>query len=129
MTSIKPPSKPSVSGIESINPGSSVGGANAPSGPSFRDRVDEARGVSKSEAPASSGGTASTQSIVTQLKSGAITPNEAVSRLTEAAMQRNRVPPAMRPAVESQVREFLQRDPVVGELMRTMGASLQSMEK
>jgi hypothetical protein len=128
MTSIKPPSKPSVSGIDSVTSGSTVGGANAPSGPSFRDRVDEARGVSKSEAAASSGA-ASTQSIVTQLKSGAITPNEAVSRLTEAAMQRNRVPPAMRPAVESQVREFLQRDPVVGELMRTMGASLQSMEK
>jgi hypothetical protein len=49
--------------------------------------------------------------------------------LTEAAMQRNRVPPAMRAAVETQVREFLQRDPVVAELMRTMGASLQSMDK
>lgn len=129
MTSIKPPSKPSVSGVDSVNTGSAVGGSAAPSGPSFRERVGESQGVAKSSAASAAGGTANTQSVITDLKSGAITPNEAVARLTEAAMQRNRVPPAMRPAVESQVREFLQRDPVVAELVRTMGASLQSAEK
>lgn len=127
MTSIKPPSKPSVSGVDSVNTGSSVG-SNAPSGPSFRERVGEAQGATKASS-ASATGPANTQAIVADLKAGAITPNEAVTRLTDAAMQRNRVPPAMRPAVETQVREFLQRDPVVGELLRTMGASLQSMEK
>ncbi len=127
MTSIKPPSKPSVSGVDSVNAGSSVG-SSAPSGPSFRERVGEAQGTTKASSAAATG-PANTQAIVADLKAGAITPNEAVTRLTDAAMQRNRVPPAMRPAVETQVREFLQRDPVVGELLRTMGASLQSMEK
>jgi len=128
MTSIKPPSKPSVSGVDTVNTGSAIG-SNAPSGPAFRDRVGEASGPSKAGATEAAGGVANTQSIITELKSGAITPNEAVSRLTDAAMQRNRVPPAMRPAVESQVRDFLQRDPVVAELVRTMGASFQSAEK
>ncbi|MFO0561689.1 MAG: hypothetical protein U0269_26995 [Polyangiales bacterium] len=128
MTSIKPPSKPSVSGVDTVNTGATVG-SNAPSGPAFRDRVSEATGTNKVGATGAAGGVANTQSIITELKSGAITPNEAVSRLTDAAMQRNRVPPAMRPAVESQVREFLQRDPVVAELVRTMGASFQSVEK
>jgi hypothetical protein len=128
MTSIKPPSKPSVSGVDTINAGTAVG-SHAPSGPAFRDRVSEATGTNKVGATGTAGSVTNTQSVITELKSGAITPNEALSRLTDAAMQRNRVPPAMRPAVESQVREFLQRDPVVAELVRTMGASFQSAEK
>lgn len=128
MTSIKPPSKPSVGGVDSLGPQSGVT-PKSTTGPSFGERVGESAGAQKTAAPAAAQGAQSTQAIVGELRSGAITPNEAVQRLTDAAMQRNRVPPSMRPAVESQVREFLQGDPVVGELLRTMGASLQSMEK
>jgi hypothetical protein len=128
MTSIKPPSKPSVAGVDSkITEG--VAGGGATSGPSFRERVGESQAPTRAQGAGATGGADPTRAVVSDLQAGKISPNEAVSRLTEAAMQRNRVPPAMRAAVETQVREFLQRDPVVAELMRTMGASLQSMDK
>lgn len=129
MTSIKPPSKSPTPGIEGTPGAGSAGSTTGPTGPSFRERVGEAESVQKAGATSGAQGAANTQSIVADLRSGAISPNEAVSRLTDAAMQRNRVPPTMRPAVEAQVRDFLQRDPVVGELLRTLGASLQSMDK
>jgi hypothetical protein len=129
MTSIKPPSKTPTPGIEGPSGAGPSASPTGPSGPSFRERVGETAAVGKSSGAGAAEGPASTQSVVADLKAGAITPNEAVSRLTEAAMQRNRVPPTMRPAVEAQVRDFLQRDPVVGELLRTLGASVQSMDK
>jgi hypothetical protein len=128
MTSIKPPSKPFVSGVDTSNTSATIG-SNAPSEGAFRDRVSEATRTNRVEATRTTGHVVDTQSIINELKSGTITAHQAIARLTDAALQRNRVPPTMRPAIESQVREFLQRDPVVAELIRTMGASFQAMEK
>lgn len=129
MTSIKPPSKSPTPGIDGSSGAGPAASPTAPTGPSFRERVGESESAQSVQKSAGASGASSTQSVVADLRAGTITPNEAVSRLTDAAMQRNRVPPAMRPAVEAQVRDFLQRDPVVGELLRTLGASLQSMDK
>jgi hypothetical protein len=129
MTSIKPPSKAPTHGVDGVAGSSPTGVPTAPSGPSFRERVGEVSGSARPAAAGATQGVQSTQSIVADMKAGALTPNEAVARLTDAAMQRNRVPPSMRPAVEAQVRDFLMRDPVVSELLRAAGASLQSLDK
>ncbi len=127
MTSIKkPPSTTGISGIET--PGAPSTGATGPAdGPSFRDHVGEVRG------PTAAGGTSATQAssidptqtTIAELRSGRINGDQAVQNLTDSAMKKNNVPPAFRAAVETQVRDLLQRDPVVRELMKNIGATLQ----
>ncbi|MEI8254983.1 MAG: hypothetical protein WCJ30_04860 [Deltaproteobacteria bacterium] len=64
--------------------------------------------------------------MITDLRGGKITPNQAVQKLTDLAVQRSHAPPSVRPAVEARMRELLRSDPLVQDLMRQMGASLEA---
>ena len=64
------------------------------------------------------------EAVVTALRDGKITPDEAVRQLTTLALQRAGVPPTMRPQIESRLRDLLGSDPTLGGLLRRMGASL-----
>ena len=118
MTAIKPPGGPGgvggPSGPDASKPTTST------TGPSFQDRVNEQQGAHRAT-PADP-----SQAVVADLRAGKITPNEAVQRLTDVAVQRSHAPPALRPAVESRVREMLRSDPLVQDLLRQMGASLDT---
>ena len=127
MTSIKkPPSTTGISGLETPT-APTTGSAGATEGPSFRDRVGGAQGAT------AAGGTNAvqaasldpTQTTIAELRAGRINGDQAVQNLTDSAMKKNNVPPAFRAAVETQVRDLLQRDPVVRELMKNIGATLQ----
>ncbi len=72
----------------------------------------------------STAATAPSEAVVTALREGRITPDEAVRQLTTLAMQRAGVPPTMRPQIESRMRDLLGSDPTLGGLLRRMGASL-----
>ena len=73
---------------------------------------------------AASTAAAPSEAVVTALREGRITPDEAVRQLTTLAMQRAGVPPTMRPQIESRMRDLLGSDPTLGGLLRRMGASL-----
>ncbi|MDP3277241.1 MAG: hypothetical protein Q8Q09_18775 [Deltaproteobacteria bacterium] len=129
MTSIKPPAGSSPTG-SNVSLGE-TSGKEALQGPAFGARVSGEPPVDASAKTTQTSGAQSATSsaqTVADLRAGRITPNEAVSQLTDAAMKKNRVPPAMRAAVEQQVQAFLQSDPVVGELLRRMGATLPAAE-
>ena len=64
------------------------------------------------------------EAVITALREGRVTPDEAVRQLTTLAVQRAGVPPAMRPQIESRMRDLLGSDPTLGGLVRRMGASL-----
>jgi len=64
-----------------------------------------------------------TQHILAELRAGRVDPTLAVQQLCDLAVKRAGVPEALRPAVESRVREMLATDPLVGSLIRRMGAS------
>jgi hypothetical protein len=65
-----------------------------------------------------------TRAVLTDLRAGRIAPDAAVQKLTELAVEGARCPPAMRPAVEARIRSTLASDPLLGSLLRRMGASL-----
>lgn len=64
-----------------------------------------------------------TQAVISDLQAARIGPDEAVRRLTDLAISNARCPPSLRPAVEARVRDTLARDPLVGQLLRRMGAT------
>lgn len=64
------------------------------------------------------------EAVVTALRDGKVTPDEAVRQLTDIAIDRAGVPPAMRPQIEARMRDLLGSDPTLGGLLRRMGASL-----
>jgi hypothetical protein len=68
-------------------------------------------------APASLGGA---QAVVADLQAARITPDEAVARLTAQALAG--CPETLRPAVEARMRAALASDPLIGSLLRRMGA-------
>lgn len=67
---------------------------------------------------------APSEAVVTALREGKVTPDEAVRQLTDIALKRAGVPPTMRPQVEARMRDLLGSDPTLGGLLRRMGASL-----
>lgn len=74
-------------------------------------------------APASLGGV---QAVVADLQAARITPDEAVARLTAQALAG--CPETLRPAVEARMRAALASDPLIGSLLRRMGASAPNDE-
>lgn len=64
------------------------------------------------------------EAVVTALREGRVTPDEAVRQLTGIALRGAGVPPAMRPQIESRMRDLLGQDPTLGALLRRMGASV-----
>ncbi len=118
MTAIKPPG--GIGGVGGPSGPDAAKQAPATTGPSFQDRVAEQRGAS----PA--GGADPSQAVISDLRAGKITPNQAVQKLTDLAVQRSHAPPAVRPAVEARMRELLRTDPLVQDLLRQMGASLET---
>ncbi|MEZ4364661.1 MAG: hypothetical protein R3A48_29515, partial [Polyangiales bacterium] len=68
-------------------------------------------------------GVSATQRALAQHAAGAITPDQAVARLTEAAVASSGATGAARAAVEGKVRALLQRDPSVAALLSRMGAT------
>jgi hypothetical protein len=67
---------------------------------------------------------APSEAVITALREGRVTPDEAVKQLTAIAVQRAGVPATMRPQIESRMRDLLGSDPTLGGLLRRMGASL-----
>ena len=119
MTSIKPPGGPR--GVGGPSGPDHASGTEKPTGPSFKDRVAEQRGTTGASAASDPSHT-----VVADLRAGKITPNEAVKRLTDLAVQKSHAPASMRPAVEARMRELLRSDPMVGDLLRRMGATVDS---
>lgn len=72
---------------------------------------------------ASSEGVSATQRTLAQLAAGAITPDQAVARLTDAAVAGSGATGAARAVVEDKVRALLHRDPNVAALLSRMGAT------
>lgn len=64
------------------------------------------------------------EAVVSALREGKVTPDEAVRQLSDIAIQRAGVPSSMRPQIESRMRDLLGSDPTLGGLLRRMGASL-----
>lgn len=112
MTSIKAPGGPA----GPSGPGGPSGtGSSAPTGgASFREVVGTG-----ARPP-----TNASQSVIGDLTAGKITPDQAVDRLTTLAIEKSRCPESARPAVEQRIRQMLATDPVVGDLLRQMGASI-----
>ena len=108
MNPIRPPGGP-------LAPGALDGAA--PSAPSTVAPLGPAHAAAGA-APASP-----TQAVIADLQAARIGPDEAVRRLTDLAIANARCPPSMRPAVEARVRGALARDPLVGQLLRRMGAT------
>lgn len=117
MTTIKPPGSPGIPPV-GVDPGAPIAAPSAskvaPSAPST---------VSP---PSASPSTNPTQAILGDLQAARITPDEAVRRLTAAAIEKAHTPAALRPAVESRIRAMLANDPRVGTLLRRMGAEALS---
>ncbi len=92
------------------------------------DPLGDATPAAPSAAATTAGATAApappSEAIVTALRDGKVTPDEAVRQLTTLALQRAGVPPTMRPQIESRLRDLLGSDPTLGGLLRRMGASL-----
>jgi hypothetical protein len=120
VTAIKPPGSPG--GIQAPTTPESTKGPSGTTGPSFQDRVAEQQGAT----PAASVSTP--QGVIAELRAGRLSPNEALSRLTDLAIQRSGAPASMRPQIEVRMRELLSNDPVVKDLVRRMGASVSSEE-
>src|SRR5262249_18746693 len=118
VSAIKPPGGPGGVGAPSTPDGPA--GPSGPSGPSLQNRVAEQSGTAGASA---AGAASSPQSVIADLRAGRITPNEALTRLTDLAVARSGAPPAMRPSVEARLREMLARDPLVQDLVRQMGAT------
>jgi hypothetical protein len=116
VTSIKPPGGPGRVGGPS-GPDAAKG-AEQTTGPSFKERVAEQRGAQRVAS------TDPSQSVISDLRAGRITPNEAVTRLTDLAVRRSNAPPSVRPAVEARMRELLRSDPLIRDLLKQMGASI-----
>ena len=76
-----------------------------------------------SHATAGAASASPTQAVLADLQAARIGPDEAVRRLTDLAISNAHCPPSMRPAVEARVRGALARDPLVGQLLRRMGAT------
>jgi hypothetical protein len=66
---------------------------------------------------------APSEAVISALREGKVTPDEAVRQLTTLALQRAGVPATMRPQVESRMRDLLGSDPTLGALLRRMGAT------
>lgn len=135
MSSIKPPGGPGGIGTPPTPDGAAGPSGPSTGGPSFQDRVGAQRGASEASPAAGASGAATTtgaaaattpQAVIADLRAGRISPNDAVTRLTDLAVQRSGAPPAMRATVEARLREMLSRDPLVQELMRQMGAAVDS---
>ena len=68
------------------------------------------------------------QSVLADLQAARITPDEAVSRLTAQALASSGCPASLRPAVEARMRAAIAGDPLVGSLLRRMGANVPAEE-
>jgi hypothetical protein len=101
-------------GTNASNPVDPLGDA-APAAP--------AAGVTGPAPAAPAAPNAPTEAVVSALREGRVTPDEAVRQLTTLAMQRAGVPAAMRPQIESRMRDLLGSDPTLGALLRRMGAT------
>ncbi|MBI5514226.1 MAG: hypothetical protein HY909_10685 [Deltaproteobacteria bacterium] len=95
-----------------------------PSGPEGTSRASFKEVVAP-QAPASSAPGSAAQ-VVDELKAGRLSPDQAVERLVQAAVRQHAVPPAARANVEARIREALSRDPVLGALLRDLGAQVPS---
>lgn len=120
MTSIKPPGGPG-SVPAPVVPEHIQGPARS-TGPSFHERVAEQQSASTARAV----NTHPTQAVIDELRTGRISPAEALQRLTDLAVQRSGAPPALRPTIEAQLRELMSRDPLIQDLIRQMGARISS---
>ena len=125
MTAIKPPSGsgpgPGSSGpIPAIHEANK--GAASPDATAFQEHIAETQTVSRNSALRASGtDTATSQSIIADLRSGKIAPADALHQLTNLAVQQSGAPVAMRPVIETRLRDLLARDPLIQDLVRQMG--------
>lgn len=110
MTTIKPPGSPGIPPI-GADPGTPIA---APSAAKVA--------LAPVPPPSITHSTSATGVILSDLRSARITPDEAVRRLTAAAIEKAHTPAALRPAVENRIRAMLANDPSVGALLRRMGA-------
>ena len=117
MTTIKPPGSPGIPPI-GVDPGAPIA---APSASKVAPSASAVISPPVAPPPANA-----TQVILSDLQAARITPEEAVRRLTAAAIERARTPAALRPAVENRIRAMLASDPRVGALLRRMGADALS---
>lgn len=135
MTSIKPPGAPGASPLGPSTQGTPIDATNktaATQGSRFDERVSHASSA-KGSAPTHeaqrgqstvrAGETDATRAVLEQLRSGSISADQAVSKLTDLAVQRAATP-AMRPVIEARLRSWMQSDPTVRALLKQMGASV-----
>lgn len=113
MTPIRPPgTSPAPSPIDVSSAVGSAGTVSA-GAPVVPSNLSAAK-------PHASGGASA---VIADLEAARITPDAAVQRLTDIAVEGARCPAAMRPAVEARIRATLANDPLVASLLRRMGAS------
>lgn len=117
MTPIKPPGSPGIPPI-GVDPGAPIAAPPA-------SKVAPSAPLPLAP-PTATPPTSAAQVILSDLQAARITPDEAVRRLTAAAIEKAHTPAALRPAVESRIRAMLANDPRVGTLLRRMGAEALS---
>lgn len=95
------------------------------------DPLGDATPAAPTQAAAPAGTAAATtavgnpsEAVLSALREGRVTPDEAVRQLTDLALQKAGVPDAMRPQIEARLRDLLGHDPTLGGLLRRMGASV-----
>lgn len=128
MTSIKPPGAPGSKPVAPTTQNPAAGGVQKTTGPRFDERVEQAsaqQAASKTQGTKAAAPADPTRAVLEQLRAGAITPDQAVSRLTDLAV-RKAASPAMRPVIEARLRSWMESDPTVRELMKQMGATVSA---
>ena len=122
MSAIKPPGGPG--GVGTPAPSTDrLPDSGAVGGASFQEKITQSRD------PAALGSVSAadpSQLVLADLRSGRISPSDALHRLTDLAVQRSGAPASMRPAVEAQLRTLLSQDPLLQSLVQQMGATLSN---
>jgi hypothetical protein len=125
VTAIKPPGGPrGAGGVEAPRGPGGAESTNEPTGPSFQNRVAEQQSANAAKPASATASASSSQAVVADLRAGKISPDTALRRLTDLAVQRSGAPAALRPGIEARLRELMTRDPNVRDLVREMGATL-----
>lgn len=116
MTAIRPPGP--------LLPPNGSEALQGPTTPSTSSVAPQAVAAPSSAAPPTAAPSVDpTRAVLADLQAARISPHEAVRALTSLALEKARCPASMRPAVEARVRATLSNDPLVGALLRRMGAA------
>ena len=109
--------------MSAIKPPGGPRGPGAADGPNNASRTGKSSDSKTASSAASAGATKPSDpsnGVIAELRAGRLTPDQAVQRLTQLAVDRNGTPASMRPAVEARVRELLGR---VTRIMRDLLAT------